>query len=508
MLLDYNENENSLLYDIAVRYNSDVNEIRAQYMAAKDTGDNDEIKRTQSEYSKLLSDYGDERKAIEHRAETRETKYFSTHTKELAERLQIEIEMQIVSFGVLQNHADFQAVYQNDVEIKKRLTDTFGRYLDILQKYDAESYQSIISFIDNAIDTKEEITQTFKTRLKELPKESNQGKNIWDKPYPLMLQNNLTNIFNKVARLNSTRGTLETWAEQATYKQDNLTIIIPNYEALVGNSILGKDGEISTPAKKVLDILTILFTESGHNPAISFSVDTYMKLCGLSDKRKAREQINNALEALFNFTVSYNGYEVRIIDAMPTKKTIRKGIVHTCFSLAYAKMLCDKSQCSPMPYPISILQASKGTKNRNAFFLARRIAEHFFMNSGQINERKIAIRTLLKAAPFLATEEEVRNSDRRLTDRITKPFMNDLEEALIALSIGSEGYELHYAGGAEIPSGELETLPYEVFIEAYVWFDTLPNYPSQATRIESRKKFKQAALEVSKEKKTNKKRKT
>ena len=76
---------------------------------------------------------------------------------------------------MLQNHEDFRSVYQNDDEIRDRLTSTYGRYLDILEKHDAENYQLIIDFIESSIADKDEITQAYRAKIEELPTESSKA---------------------------------------------------------------------------------------------------------------------------------------------------------------------------------------------------------------------------------------------------------------------------------------------------------------------------------------------
>lgn len=364
------------------------------------------------------------------------------------------------------------------------------RKQNVIGKLDETTGEMIPTKKRKLVIIPEIITPVEELQTEELPTGSTQTEGMWDKPYSLMLQNIVTNDFNRVVLLKSTRGTLETWDEQATYRQDNMTIEIPHYEQLIQNSNLGKNGEISTPTKKLLDIATIIFAHNGHKSHITFSLEQYMKLCGLKDEKEARRQVNTALEVLYDISISYddsknktrsrNYSDMRIID----DKGIKNGIVHLNFASKFSEML---TECSVMPYYLAMLQTSKGTKHRNSYYIARKISEHVYMNAGKTNEYKISIRTLLGAAPFLATEEEVQKSDRHFDRRIITPFLCDLEEACVTLGISSEGYELHYAGGEKTPDTKLNKLSYDVFIEAYVWFDRLPEYPSQTQRLEKKK---------------------
>ena len=234
-----------------------------------------------------------------------------------------------------------------------------------------------------------------------------------------------------------------------------------------------------------------------------------MTLCGLTDKKEARKQVNAALEVLFDVSISYddsknknksrNYRDMRLVD----DKGIKNGIVYLHIAHGFSEMLSD---CPVMPYPLAILQASKGTQHRNAYYIARKMAEHKNMNVGKRNENIISVKALLKASPYLATEDEVSNSDRHFDRRIITPFLTDLEEACNSLGISSEGYELHYAGGSEIPDDELASLDYQTFIDAYVRFDDLPDYPDQTKRLEAKAAKQQASTGTPKKKrKTNKK---
>ena len=463
------------------------------------------MEKFQAEYARLLAEYEDKREVITRQAEEREAKYFINHTQELVKRLEIEIQAQIASFGILKEHEDIKAIYQNNDEMRNHLIIAYKQYLDILQEHDNENYQHILTFIDSSIADKESITETYRMTLKENPAKSSR----WDIPYMHMAQNNATNDFNKTARLSPKRGILQQWGEILSYQQGNLTIEIPHYEQLLQNSSIGKSGELNTPTKKILDIATIIFSNNGHDPSIRFSLDDYMMLCDLTDKKEARKQVNSALEVLFDISISYddsknknksrNYRDMRLVD----DKGIKNGIVYLHIAHGFSEMLAD---CPVMPYPLAMLKASKGTQHRNSFYIARKMAEHKNMNVGKRNENIISVRALIEASPFLPTADEVRNSNSRsITDRIINPFLADLDEACNSLGLSSEGYELHYASGAEIPDDELVNLDYETFINAYVHFDELPDYPDQTKRLEAKAAREKAEKEAPKKKRKPKK---
>ena len=463
-----------------------------------------EYEKIQAEYARLLAEYEDKREVITRQAEEREAKYFVNHTQELVKRLKIEIQAQIASFGILKEHEDIKAIYQNNDEMRNHLIIAYKQYLDILQEHDNENYQYILTFIDSSIADKESITQSYRTKI-----ESSQAKSSkWDEPYLYISQNNLTNYFNKVINLSPSRGDLSVWDTQATYKQGPMTIEMPHYDQLLEKFSIGKTGEFNIHTKKMLDIATLAFSQNGHNPVIRLSIKKYMELCGLRDEKETRKQVNAALEALYDISLSYddsknknksrNYGDMRICDI----KGIKNGVIYLHFTQAYTVML---TECPVMPYPIAILQASVGREHRNSYFIARKMAEHKNMNIGKRNENIISVRALLEAAPYLPTEKEVRSSDRHFDRRIITPFLEDLEKACNSLGIGSEGYELHYEGGAEIPDDELVNLNYETFINAYVRFDEMPDYPDQTKRLEAKAARERKEKETPKKKRKSKK---
>lgn len=377
--------------------------------------------------------------------------------------------------------------------------DTKGTHKKLIGKLDETTGEIVSTQRKKKPITPEIITPDDKIKT---------SQSRWNNHYLHMAQNNATNDFNRTALLSTTRGLLQQWGEILTYQQGNLTIEIPHYEQLLQNSSIGKSGELNTPTKKILDIATIIFSNNGHNPSVRFSLDEYMTLCGLMDKKEARKQVNSALEVLFDISISYddsknknksrNYRDMRLID----DKGIKNGIIYLHIAHGFSEML---SECPVMPYPLGMLKTSKGTQHRNSFYIARKMAEHKNMNIGKRNENIISVKALLEASPYLATADEVRSSDRRINDRIITPFLADLDEACISLGIGSEGYNLYYAGGAEIPDDELLKLDYETFINAYVRFDELPDYPDQTKRLEAKAAREKAKKETPKKKSRKKK---
>lgn len=428
-------------------------------------------------------------------AHPRSIEYFYNNPSELEELIKEETISKVyvvadTDTGEIPNYAE---------EEKLHYIRDLSPYLEILKNKLPKVYHNVIKFINNAFDNKQGILA--EQQDKELP--------IFERIYAKLPQDNMLNDFKKTAQLKETRGQLQLWAESLTYKQGDITIQIPHYEELLNKSSM-KGTELNTPVKKLLDITTALFAET-HSAVVKFSLDDYMKLCGLKDKKEARKQVNAALEVLYDISISYddsknkdrsrNYRDMRLVD----DKGIERGIIRIRFAGGFAEEL---EKMTLMPYPLRILQLSQGREHRNSFYIASWLCALKNMNAGKKNEYVISVKSLLNHCPFLPTEGEVRSSEfRSLKERIINPFIADFEEALKNLGIGEDGYEWHYEGGKEIPFDKLTELDYETFINAYIRLDEWFDYPETSV-LENKEKRRQEALKASKKKSTGKSKKS
>lgn len=374
----------------------------------------------------------------------------------------------------------------SDDALRTQIYSNFSSYLDLLKENRIELHQQACEFIEQCIASRNSIIADWSAQEKSWESKNKMGR--WDVSYRQMRQNPVTNQFNKINRLSPQRGLKIDYEGNASYTKGNLTVGILDYRKLFSNST----GNFNIATKRLMDMITLEFTSNGNNPFIRIPLDVYMEKCGLRDKKKARKQVNEALDLLFATAISYddsarknkskNYMDMRIIE----KKGIDNGVIYICFTQTFAAMLSN--DCSIMPYPLALLKLSGGKSHPHSYYILRRMAEHKYMNAGKSNENTIAIRTLVEACDDLPTEEEVRNStDRHLTKRIARPFMEDLEEACKQIGIGELGYYLTYERGEKISDKELCDLPYDTFINAYIHFDEWPDYPDQTKRLETRK---------------------
>ena len=384
----------------------------------------------------------------------------------------------------------------SDESLKTRIYSVLEVYLNLLKEIDIDKFNNACASIDQCINDKKRIIAEWNDQIEVWGIKNKVGR--WDVLYRQIRQNSVTNQFNKLSRLSPERGLKVDYEGKAFYTKGNLTVGILDYRKLFNDST----GSFNIATKRLMDMVTLEYTSNGNNPLIRIPLDTYMEKCGLHDKKKARKQVNDALELLYATSISYddsakknkskNYMDMRILE----KKGIKNGIIYVCFTQTFSAMLSN--DCSIMPYPLTLLKLSGGKSYPHAYSIGRKMAEHKYMNAGKANERIIAIKTLVDACDDLPTEEEVRNSNNRsLAERIARPFLDSLEEVCRKIGIGEEGYFLTYEGGEKIPDNELYNLSYDVFINAYVHFDEWPDYPDQTKRLEN-KKAKKAAIHKNK----------
>lgn len=303
-----------------------------------------------------------------------------------------------------------------------------------------------------------------------------------------------TNTLTKIKPSTKRNTIIDTITGTATITQGNLSITIPDFTKLKG---------FRTSTYQLLDALTVALTETGaKSPAVALSLEEYMKKRGLKDKKEARKQVTDDLETLFNATISFKEkrkkgqeqdfHDIRIIDS----KGIRKGIINVTFGTAFYNILLGYPI---MPYPAQLWELNS-KRNPNSFYLLRKIAEHKNMNVGKKNEDIIAVKTLLAAAPYLPSYEEVMNTDRAISRRIIEPFERDMDALEDTLT-----WTYCHSNNTPLTDEELSSMSYDTFISLLIKIDW-KQYPDQTARLERKaKRIEQA--EQGKKRKTSKKKK-
>lgn len=296
---------------------------------------------------------------------------------------------------------------------------------------------------------------------------------IEDKTFRTIRQGSATNTLTKVKVNKGDKGlTIDEITGVATVSQDGLTLSVADFNTLVSG--------LKTSTYKLLDALTTVFTESGaRSPFVTLPLDTYMDMCGLKNKKEARKQVNEDLEALFGLTLSFKGKSKRDRDFIDIRlceaKGIKNSIINFSFSQTFYKILMGYPV---MPYPPQLWRLNART-NPNSYYLLRKIAEHKNMNVGKTNEDIIAVSTLLKIAKHIPSYDEVISSESRSTDRrIIQPFERDMNALSDTLT-----WEYCHSHGVPLTDEELANFDYRVFSTIYIrtiW----KTYPDQTKRLE------------------------
>jgi hypothetical protein len=264
-------------------------------------------------------------------------------------------------------------------------------------------------------------------------------------------QGTATNQFTKV-KTNKINTQIDPITGTANLTSGDFIVTMPNFNTLT---------ELKTSTHKLLDAITVAFTESGaKSPIVTLSLEEYMNKCELKDRKEARKQAKADLETLFNARISFkekrkNSQDLDYIDIRLCEAVgIRNGIINFNISNTFYNILLGYPI---MPYPPQLWKLS-ARYNPNSYYLLRKISEHKNMNIGKKNEDVISVKTLLEATPVLPGYNEVMESDRRISSRIIEPFerdMNALENTLI--------WQYCHRNNVPLTDEELAVFDYTVF---------------------------------------------
>ena len=275
-----------------------------------------------------------------------------------------------------------------------------------------------------------------------------------------------TNALSKIGATDSNT-TLDRISGEATIRDGNLIVSIPDYEQLSG---------LRTTAFQLLDAITIVLTETGaKSPTVLLTRDEFMKRRGLSDRKEAKKQAVADLTTLSRIRLSWeekhNG-EVetfKAVNLVDSVEVMRNGDIVFTFGSTFFNIL---KGYPVMPYP-SQLQRLNSKRTPNSFYFLRKITELKNMNFGKKNEDIISVETLLRASPYMKSYAEVASGDRAVRRSIIDPFERDLDALDETLT-----WEYCHSLGEPLTDEEVETMSYEIF-EGLLVKITWRNYPEQ-----------------------------
>lgn len=321
------------------------------------------------------------------------------------------------------------------------------------------------------------------------------------KPYSSILQGAGTNTLTKLKADTKEGGNtvIDAIAGTATIKSgEAFTLTLANFSEIAG---------LKTSTYQLLDALTVALTERGGSEAtVAISLEDYMAIRGLKDKKEARKQVKADLETLYNASLSFKetvvekGKKVerdfvdfRIIES----KGIMKGYIVATFASNFYKHI--KQNYFVMPYP-SQLQRLSGKYNPNSYYFLRKITELKNMNIGTPSEDIIAVKTLLESSPQLPTYEQVMKTDRALARRIIEPFERDMEALEPTIS-----WEYCQSKGLPLEEGSKAVTDYTYFESLYIKVKWLEYPNEEERRAEGRAKYEEKKKKAEQKKRKSKK---
>ena len=327
--------------------------------------------------------------------------------------------------------------------------------------------------------------------------------------YSKILQGRITNDIVKQSKKTLHYNSINDTADIIT--RNGVKITIKSFQSL----------KLNVNTYKFFDACVIKLTKNfphGDNVSIEaldkhrtliFTVDEYMEMCQIKDRKQAFEQLRDAVRTLYNLTI--DGTEVAyIVPKGKKKKPERKeyryegrllefigettyidrpivdGYVELHFSMDMAKYF---SRAYLMPYPNGLLIIN-GKHNPHSYFIGRKLAEHHNMNIGKSNSNRIAVKSIIDALPDLPKYREVKKREQSTTHKIIIPFERDLIALKDSYGMLAD-WNYCQSNGKPLTDEQLESYSYNEWSDWLIDF-SLANYPDQSERIKKISDFRKS----------------
>lgn len=301
--------------------------------------------------------------------------------------------------------------------------------------------------------------------------------------YKNILQGKATNALSKVSKKSMH---YDDKIDNSWINQDNVLIRLSDSSNL----------NLNVQTHKVLDALILKLTSNfsvgksvsaetiDKRRTVTLSLDEYMEICGLKDRKKARKQLKEAVQTIYNISMEWRevvyeknkkverNWQIRVSDLMGEEwcdDPIRNSKVIFKFTFDIAKYL---SQAYIMPYPQNLFQINS-KYNPHAYYLGRKLVDHYNQNFEKDNRNRIQVSTLLKGLPDIPTY----GSTRRISESIIIPFERDLD-ALVDVYGVLNSWEYCSKNGELISDKQLNGIDYDDWAALIVLFE-LRSYPQR-----------------------------
>jgi len=273
--------------------------------------------------------------------------------------------------------------------------------------------------------------------------------------------------------------------------------------------------DLNVQSRKLLDMLLMKLSqqlpygEEGIKKAtlevlrVNITLYEFMTLCGLSDKKNAREQFRKASECMFSIFMTFD-YEVwngtgkhrkklkkhfsaYLFEATIETRTLQTDpIINSEISFRFGPSLMEYL-CTRyiMPIDINIFRINPH-KNPHAYNLARHLSEVFRVRMSKGQPHHISVEALLKACPELPAVDEIKSrayEERHYDRHIMLPVERDLDA--IADIYGLVDWHYTHSKGEPLTDEELTNYSFEDWLNFMIDF-TLPDYPEAKGKVKKR----------------------
>lgn len=208
-----------------------------------------------------------------------------------------------------------------------------------------------------------------------------------------------------------------------------------------------------------------------------------MNLCALNDRKEGKKQLKRAIQAIYNLSMKWSethyegkkverNWQVRVADLMAEEwfeDPVRNSKVLFKFTFDIAEYL---SQAYIMPYPENLFQINS-RYNPHAYYLGKKLIDHYNQNKRKINRDRILVSTLLKCLPDLPDYE----STQHVSQLIISPFERDLDALVDDYRILNV-WEYCSKDGVILAEDQLKNVDYTTWINLFVLFEPL-NFPEK-----------------------------
>ncbi len=466
MAFELNEDEIAQLNSLDAEKDRRLAEIDNQYPDPEDS-----TAKSQAEIE-LYREYDEIGFAIRRKARERSLRYYASHVSELITALQEDLRYRAKFLFILESSDKHLRPLDR---WKKNSADSIAQYLALLND---DEHSAMLKYIDYVFDNREKIYRDFQKAIHKGQKGRTGYAKMLNGPG---VNNGLRASKRRMKRKDNIKaGELKIIGEQDI---DGVHIELSNFDRL----------SLTDTARKLFHILATKLTKQIPYLAtaeqilkgrrVCLSLDEYMSLCGLTDRKEARKQMINSFEALYNLSLEWDEkskiidpetgkrkyrkthWKARLIDKQGIEEAITDGGITVYFPFEIAEYL---SQAYIMQINLQALTIDTN-KFRHAYALAIKLYTHYYQNAGKYKHVRLSVESLLKACPEMPRPEEV--SERHYKRQIIDPFETNIDALQEAGIIAS----WHYcnSGGEPLTDEQLRDYDFNDWLNWLVEY-TLP----------------------------------